>query len=186
MTQTLYGIDLFAGATKQALSARKTKEATENAQQIQELSQHALGDMRLLIYELQPQIIEEEGLVAALQERLDLVESRSGFSTSIRVVDERPLDSSIETELYAIATEALNNSLKHSKAEHVGVILEYQVNSVCLMVQDDGIGFDRSDPGATKGFGMRNLEERASRIGGNLSLDSSPGAGTKLMVEVAA
>ncbi len=186
VTQTLYGIDLFAGATQQALSAGKTKEVIGNVRQIQELSQNALGDMRLLIYELQPQIIEEEGLVTALQERLDLVESRSGLSTSIRVVDERPLDTSIEIELYSIATEALNNSLKHSKAEHVGVILEYRLDSVCLTVQDDGIGFEHKNPGVTKGFGLRNIEERAARIGGSISLDSSPGAGTTVKVEVTA
>ena len=186
VTQTLYGIDLFAGATQQALSAGKTKEVIGNVRQIQELSQNALGDMRLLIYELQPQIIEEEGLVTALQERLDLVESRSGLSTSIRVVDERQLDLSIEIELYAIATEALNNSLKHSKAEHVGVILEYRVDSVCLTVQDDGIGFEHKNPGVTKGFGLRNMEERSSRMGGNFLLDSSPGVGTNVKVEVTA
>jgi len=186
VTQTLYGIDLFSSATQQALSAGKTKEAIENTHQIQELSQSALGDMRLLIYELRPQIIEEEGLVAALQERLDLVESRSGLNTSIRVVDERPLDPSIETELYAIGTEALNNTLKHSRAEHVGVVLEYRKDSVCLIVQDDGIGYDYKNPGVTKGFGMRNMEERAFRISGSFSLDSSPEAGTTIKVEVAA
>jgi PAS domain S-box-containing protein len=186
VTQTLYGIDLFSNATTQALSAGNTKEAIENAQQIQELSQNALGDMRLLIYELRPQILEEEGLVAALRDRLDLVEARTGFNTNIRVVDERPLDTSIESELYAIANEALNNSLKHSKAKHVTVILEYTVDSVCLQVWDDGIGFDQSDPDLSKGFGLHNMEERASRIGGSFSLDSSAGAGTVVEVEVAA
>ena len=186
VTQTLYGIDLFSNATTQALSAGNTKEAIENAQQIQELSQNALGDMRLLIYELRPQILEEEGLVAALRDRLDLVEARTGFNTNIRVVDERPLDPSVEVELYAIATEALNNALKHSDAEQVSVILEYKKDSVCITIRDDGIGFDRSAPDLTKGFGLRNMEERASRMGGSFLLDSSPGAGVTVKVEVAA
>ncbi|NOR88893.1 MAG: histidine kinase, partial [Anaerolineales bacterium] len=173
-------------ATQQALSAGKTNEAIENTQQIQELSQFALGEMRLLIFELRPRILEVEGLAAALQDRLNLVEARTGFNTSIRVVGERPLDPSIESELYAIANESLNNALKHSKAEQVTVILEYTVDSVCLQVWDDGIGFDQSDPDLSKGFGLRNMEERASRMGGSFSLDSAAGAGTVVEVEVAA
>jgi PAS domain S-box-containing protein len=186
VTQTLYGIDLFSNAAERELKLSKNEPAMENVKQIKELSHAALGDMRLLIFELQPQILEEEGLASALKERLDLVEGRSGLSTSIRVVDERPIDISIEAELYAITTEALNNTLKHSRAEHVGVVLEYRKDSVCLMVQDDGIGYDYKNPGVTKGFGMRNMEERAFRISGSFSLDSSPEAGTTIKVEVAA
>ncbi len=186
VTQTLYGIDLFSNASQQALDQGKIEKASKNIRQIQDLSQNALGDMRLLIFELQPQILEEMGLAAALHERLDLVESRSGLSTNIRVVDERPLDPSVEAELYAVATEALNNTLKHSRAEQVSVILQYKKDSVCLTIRDDGIGFDRSSPDLVKGFGLRNLEERAARIGGSSSLDSSPGAGTTVKVEVTA
>lgn len=186
VTQTLYGIDLFSNAAERDLKLRKNEPAMENVKQIKELSHAALGDMRLLIFELQPQILEEEGLASALKERLDLVEARTGFSTNMRVVAERQVDPSIEAELYAIAMEALNNALKHSRAEHVGVILEYTKDSVCLTVQDDGIGYDYKNPGVTKGFGLRIMEERAARIDASLSLDSSPGAGTTVKVEVAA
>ena len=186
VTQTLYGIDLFSNATEQAMELGKTERAMENVQQIKELSQSALGDMRLLIFELQPQILEEKGLATALQERLDLVEGRSGLNTNIRVIGERPLDPSIETELYAVATEALNNTLKHSGAEHVSVVLEYEEDSVSLTISDDGNGFDRDAPDLNKGFGLLNMEERITRIRGGFSLESSPGAGTKVKVEVAA
>ena len=186
VTQTLYGIDLFSNAAERELKLGKNELAMDNVKQIKELSHDALGDMRLLIFELRPQILEEQGLAAALRDRLDLVEARTGFSTNIRVVEERPLDPSVEVELYAIATEALNNTLRHSRAEHVGVILEYTKDSVCLMVQDDGIGYEYKNPVVTKGFGLRNMEERAARMGASLSLDSSPGAGTAVKVEVAA
>ena len=186
VTQTLYGIDLFSNAAERDLKLGKNELAMDNVKQIKELSHDALGDMRLLIFELRPQILEEQGLAAALRDRLDLVEARTGFSTNIRVVEERPLDPSVEVELYAIATEALNNTLRHSRAEHVGVILEYTKDSVCIMVQDDGIGYEYKNPGVTKGFGLRNMEERAARMGASLSLDSSPGAGTAVKVEVAA
>ena len=84
-TQTLYGIDLYSNATQEALSSGKIDTALKNIRQIQDLSRSALADMRLLIFELQPPILIEKGLARALRERLDLVEARAGFNTSLRV-----------------------------------------------------------------------------------------------------
>src|SRR5512143_584829 len=101
-----------------------------------------MRDMRLLIFQLHPPVLETEGLVAALQARLAAVEDRAGLQTEFRVESERRLPIAIEAELYWIAQEALNNVLKHAAARHVTVHLLFTAATVHLEVLDDGVGFD--------------------------------------------
>jgi len=186
VTQTLYSIDLFSNATQQALSSGKIDTATEHARQVRDLSQSALADMRLLIFELQPPILEKEGLVSALRKRLELVESRAGLDTKFEVNAERPLPSSVEGDLYAIATEALNNTLKHAQAEHITINLEYNDQYTYLTISDDGCGFDSQLAEKSHGYGLRNIRERVERMDGSMTLDTSPGRGTTVSVKVSA
>ena len=185
VTQSLYSLDLFANAAQEALSKGKIETVAKNTQQVRNLSQSALTDMRLLIFELRPPVLDEVGLVGALQTRLETVEIRSGLKTKIEVKGEEKLDQSIETELYAIAMEALNNSLKHAQAENVTVILENDNQHCYLSIIDDGIGFDPQIAENAGGFGLRNMKERAAKIGGDFSLETSPDSGTSIRVEVA-
>jgi PAS domain S-box-containing protein len=184
LTQTLYSINLFSNATQQALSAGKVDEVSKHARQIQELSQDALADMRLLIFELQPPIIEETGLADAVRRRLELVESRAGFNTNIRVVSERPLPTLVESNLYAIAMEALNNTLKHAEAQQISVVINFGEKLVSIAITDDGKGFEPDSSDETRGFGLRSIEERVESINGILSIESSLGEGTTVRVEV--
>jgi signal transduction histidine kinase len=186
VTQTLYSIDLFSNATQQALSSGKIDTAKEHSSQVRGLSQSALADMRLLIFELQPPILEKEGLVSALRKRLELVESRAGSDTKFEVNAERPLPSSVESDLYAIATEALNNTLKHAQAEHITINLEYNDHYTCLTISDDGSGFDSQLAEKSHGYGLRNIRERVERMDGSMTLDTSPGSGTTVCVKVSA
>jgi signal transduction histidine kinase len=186
VTQNLYSIHLFANATQLALSAGKIDTVRENVRQIRDQGESALAEMRLLIFELQPPMLEQEGLPGALRERLDLVEARAGVNTSYRVTSERALPKTIEAELYAVATEALNNALKHSRAEQVSVALEYDSQEVRLSIADDGIGFDPEFARGSRGYGIRNMEERVERMNGRLSVETGPGAGTTVRVEVVA
>lgn len=184
VTQTLYAIEVFSNAIQRALALGKTDNIKNNINEIQELSRSALADMRLLIFELQPEILDEKGLAAALRERLNLVEARAGFSTSYRVEGERSVPPSTESELYAIAKEALNNILKHSKADNVGVILELKEFRVCMTIFDDGIGFDTSNADQIAGIGLRSMQERVANCKGAFYLKSSEGHGTTVKVEV--
>jgi PAS domain S-box-containing protein len=184
VTQTLYSIDLFSNAAQQALSAGKTDVAREHAHQVHNLSQSALADMRSLIFELRPPLLEQEGLVNALRMRLEMVESRAGIETNMVVDDEVKLSSSMENELYAIAIEALNNSLKHASAKHITVQLNSKNNHTCLIITDDGHGFDLETAERAGGFGLRNMRERVELISGSISLDTSLGKGTTVRVEV--
>ena len=186
VTQSLYSVTLYANAAVLALAAGKSDVAAGYLQELQETAQEGMRDMRLLIFQLHPPVLEAEGLVAALQARLAAVEGRVGLQTEFRIEGERRLPVAIEEELYWIAQEALNNVRKHAAAQHVTVHLHFAAASVCLEVQDDGVGFDpqvvRSE--GRGGGGLRSIAQRTARVGGKLTYESKPGEGTRVMVEV--
>ena len=142
VTQSLYSVTLYANAAALALAAGKEDVTAGYLQELQETAQEGMRDMRLLIFQLHPPVLETEGLVAALQARLAAVEGRAGLQTEFRVEGERRLPIAIERELYWIAQEALNNVRKHAAARHVTVHLHFTAATVCLEVVDDGVGFD--------------------------------------------
>lgn len=186
VTQALYSVTLYAEAARMALSAGKQDVAVENLRELQMMAREALFDIRLLIFELHPPILEGEGLAAALQIRLAAVETRAGLQTEIRVDGGRRLPLPVEEDLYRIALEGLNNVVKHAKAQRVMVHLEFDEQRVCLEISDDGIGYDLAQARASGGMGLRGMEERAQRINGRLEILSTPGKGTTLKVEVPA
>ncbi|MBN1886525.1 MAG: ATP-binding protein, partial [Thermoflexales bacterium] len=141
-------------------------------------------DMRLLIFELHPPVLEQEGLVTALRVRLAAVEARAGLQTELEVEGERRLPIGIEQELYRIAQEALNNVMKHAKARHVTIRLQFTDTTVCLQVRDDGLGFDPLTARDSGGMGLHGFEARAAKVGGRVTVDSSPEQGTTVRVEI--
>ena len=186
VTQSLYSVALYANAAALALAAGKHDIVAGYLTELQETAQEGMRDMRLLIFQLHPPVLEAEGLVAALQTRLAAVEDRAGLQTQFRVVGERRLPIAIEEDLYWIAQEALNNMRKHAAARHVTVTLHFTPESVRLDVLDDGVGFDLQAVRAEgRGSGgLRSIAERTERLGGRLTHESSPGAGTRVTVEV--
>jgi signal transduction histidine kinase len=184
VTQALYSVNLYAEAARRALTAGKKGVTLENLKKLREMTREALLEMRLLVFELHPSILEKEGLVAALQARLASVESRSGLKTEINVEGERRLPLTIEEELYRIAQEGLNNAVKHAQARSVKIDLKYSEGNVCLELCDDGKGFDPAAAGGYGGMGLRGIKERVRKMDGTLSIDSSPETGTKLRVTI--
>ncbi len=184
VTQSLYSVTLYANAAALALAAGKSDVTAGYLQELQETAQEGMRDMRLLIFQLHPPVLETEGLVAALQARLAAVEGRAGVQVEFRVEGERRLPIAIEEELFWIAQEALNNVRKHAAARHVTVHLRFTAAAVCLEVLDDGVGFDPGAVPAERRGGLRTMAERTAGIGGKLTYESKPGAGTRVMVEV--
>lgn len=184
VTQSLYSVTLYANAATLALAAGKTDATAGYLQELQETAQEGMRDMRLLIFQLHPPELETEGLAAVLQARLAAVEARAGLQTEFRVEAERRLPIAIEEELYWIAQEALNNVVKHARAQHVSVGLHFTDTSIRVEVQDDGVGFDADAVERQGGVGLRSLGERAARAGGKLTCESRPGEGTRVSVEV--
>ena len=122
--------------------------------------------------------------MAALQARLEAVEERAGLETEFKVEGEGHLPLEIEEELYRIAQEALNNALKHAQARRITVSLRQDQRTVTLEIADDGIGFDPSTALEYGGLGLDGMEERAAQLGARLTVQSRPGEGTRVTVEV--
>jgi signal transduction histidine kinase/ligand-binding sensor domain-containing protein len=184
VTQSLFGVTLYADAASRMLSSGQVDTAAENLGKLRKTAKDALGEMRLLIYELRPAILEQEGLVAALESRLEAVEGRIGLDTQFSKEGEGQLPPEIEAELYRIAQEALNNVLKHARAGSVEVALKIDPQMVTLEVTDDGVGFDIDTGRESGGLGLRGMQERVEKIGGKLTVKSTPGGGTSITVQV--
>jgi len=149
-----------------------------------EISQQALKEMRLLVYELRPLVLRREGLAGALQQRLDAVEKRAGVDARLLVDGEVELPASVEEALYRIAQEALNNALKHAGASNVTVYVRGHNGNVELEVVDDGAGFGLSAASEDGGLGLTSMRERTETIGGELKVVSAPGEGTRVRVSL--
>ncbi len=184
VTQSMYGVTLYAEAATRLLRSGNVELATEHLAQLRQTGQEALQEMRLLVFELRPPVLEEEGLVAGLQARLDAVEGRSGLATDLAADLPESLSAETEETLYRIAQEALNNCLKHAGASRIGVRLWQEGGKTMMIVSDDGAGFDPAAAEVGPGMGLRGMAERAAELGGSLRVDSEPGRGTLVGVEV--
>jgi len=202
VTQSLYSISTLAGAWRRQIDAGNLQPQKEQIGELGELAQQALREVRLLIYELRPTELEEEGLVGALYRRLETVEQRAGITIRLLISDDagRPypvasegregmvdfyrLPAPVEHGLYRIAQEALNNALKHSRATAVTLSILLGRSTLALEVKDNGRGFDTQyAPPATAGFGLSSMKERAENLGGRLVVLSSSEGGTTVRVE---
>ena len=184
VTQSLYGLAALAEAGEAQLEADDLKLALHTFKRIGQTSRQALREMRLFMHELRPSILEQNGLVAALQLRLDAVEGRA--DAQVRLVTDGPLQlpQDVENALYRIALEALNNSMRHSGASDVTVLLRHEGNKVILEVADNGCGFDPEQV-TRGGMGLDNMRLYASEIGAQLQVSSSkPAQGTTIRVAV--
>jgi signal transduction histidine kinase len=182
--QALYGVTLYAEAAKRQLDMGDGRLASEHLREIRETAEEALREMRVLIFELRPPVLQRDGLSAALQSRLEAVEGRVGLKTHFYADCDGRFSAEIEEELYRVALEALNNVLKHAHAASVRVRLSRDRSVVQLEIIDDGIGFDPALARGCGGFGLRGMEERVAHLGGTLTVSSQPGEGTRIKVEV--
>lgn len=186
VTQSLYGLVTLTEAGQLDLQHDELDRAAlhQTFDRLGETTRQALKELRLFIFELNPPVLADEGLIGALHLRLASVEGRSDLAARLLADDTIRLPLSIETELYHIANEALNNILKHAHARSITVYLSREDASIVLEVIDDGCGFDVVTAQAAGGLGLNNLHERTRRIGGSLKILSMPGTGTRVRVVV--
>ncbi len=178
--QTLYGVATFSDAAKRRLEKGDVEEGISLVDRIDEETRSALKEFRLLIYNLRPPELEKTGLIGAIKQRLISVENRTGLKYSFNVSGEIPkFRQDAEENLYLIAQEALNNTMRHAHASQVTVDIRAEKGQLTMRVTDDGCGFDLDQvkPGC---MGLSNMSERAGTLGGNLKISSTPGNGTCL------
>jgi signal transduction histidine kinase len=186
VTQALYSVTLYADAARLAFSRKQWEALERNLQEARNMAREAMYDMRLLVFELRPFMLEKEGLVSALRARLAAVEARAGLKAEVLVEGERRLPIGVEEELYRIAQEGLNNVVKHAKASVVQIHLNYGEDAVRLEMMDNGTGFDPENASRSGGVGLRGIQERVQQLGGRLEIESAPGKGSRLRVKIPA
>jgi signal transduction histidine kinase len=177
VSQSLYGVMLFARAGRDALEGDDQESLSRDLARVEENALRALKEMRLLLYQLQPLSFEQGGLAQALTHRFSQVEARLGVETELAVDPDIVLPRDTEEMLYRLASEALNNALKHADATRVSVKLTRDADSVILTIADNGRGFDPEQVTAA-GMGLANMRFRAEKAGGFLSIESAPAQGT--------
>jgi signal transduction histidine kinase len=184
MTQNLFSLALTAEAASELVHADPARAEAE-IDRIRALARDTQAQLRSLIFELRPPQLEADGLLATIGKDLEVLGRAHGLKTDLRVHGTPELESAVEVELYRIVQEALNNAFRHAQADTVEVELDARDGVVGIIVRDDGVGFD---PGARtireRRLGLTSMRERAERLGGTFRVESSPGAGTTVSVEV--
>lgn len=144
--------------------------------------------LRHLSHELHPPILDQLGLLPALEFLADGYRKRSGLEVSVQgTLKKKRLSPEVETAFYRVVQEALNNVTRHAQAHRVGVRVWREGSCVHCAVADDGIGFDQKATLAktgAKGLGIIGIQERVGTLHGTLDIRSAPGAGTALHISI--
>jgi signal transduction histidine kinase len=182
VSQALFGIVLGA-RTARAKLRQKPEEAQEALDYVLSLSEGGLHEMRALIFELRPESLENEGLVAALTRQIEMLDRRHGIQVTCSFPDEPSISLEGKEVLYRVAREAVQNIIKHANAHAVALRLSIAEKMVTLEIQDDGRGFDPSKafPGH---LGLQSMRERAEQMNGTLEILSVQQGGTLVRVAI--
>jgi len=177
VSQALYGIGLGAHTAREALESSDPEQAAASIEYVIALAEAGLAEMRALIFELRPESLETEGLVAAFTKQVAVLQTRYKLVVDAVLDDEPDLPIEMKHALYRIAQEALHNIVKHARASAVTLRLARQEKEIFLQVRDNGRGFDPTGPFPGH-FGVRSIQERVTKLGGTFTIESAPGQGT--------
>jgi signal transduction histidine kinase len=184
VSQKLFSLVLTAEAAE-TLAGRDPAAAGEQVAKLKALAQEAHEELRALIFELRPPDLERDGLCGALRKHVEVLRNRGPARITLELEDELRRDPERDAEILRIAQEALQNALRHAEASNVNVRLGADDGELRLEVEDDGSGFDPSDPELrSRRLGLTSMEERAERLHGRLEIDSTPGTGTSVRLVV--
>ncbi len=182
VSQVLYGISLGAHTAREA-QASEPEQVTPALDYVITLAEAGLAEMRALIFELRPESLEREGLVAALTKQVAILRARHKLIVEVDLCDEPGFTVDMKHALYRVAQEALHNIVKHARAGTVCLRLAQLSRETMLEVRDDGRGFDatRAFPGH---LGLHSMHERIAKFGGTLTIESSPDKGTTIRARI--
>jgi signal transduction histidine kinase len=184
VTQTIFSMRLTAEAANMLLDQNPARVGAE-LEKLQGLAKSALAEMRSLVFELRPTAVTELGLVPALRHHVMTLERQYDLTVDLQVSGEPHLSELEAQRLFRISQEALNNVVKYAQTDKACLTLRFDNGRVYLQVADQGIGFDsQALISAQDHIGFASMQERVDAMGGLLTIDSSPGRGTRVTVEV--
>ncbi|MFI1201524.1 GAF domain-containing sensor histidine kinase [Streptomyces sp. BHT-5-2] len=184
VAQKLFSLRLTAQAAT-ALVDRDPARAKDELHQVAALAAEAADELRAAVVELRPAALDEDGLVATLRSQCQVLDRAHSAHVTFTAHGVRALPSAQEEALLRVAQEALHNALRHSGAGHVEVSVTRFGQGARLRVADDGRGFDtRAVRRAGRHLGLVSMRDRAGGVGGRLTVESEPGKGTAVEMEV--
>lgn len=163
------------------LEAQEETPLTGDLERLYELVGQATGDIRRLVYDLRPLVLDQLGLVSALRQHCERFGRETGIAVRFEAEEGLPVPAAAEAALLRVAQEALLNVEKHARASRTNVRLEQGDGWLSLVVRDDGVGLGGNSQGGT---GIGSMRERAELLGGTLRIDGSPGGGTEVAIRV--
>ena len=182
--QTLSAFGLTLGALRQRISDQPI--LIDLIDKLQALSNQMSSGIYRLVHDLRPTQLDDLGLIPAIQHLTSEDQRFSGLKVNLMIEGERlRMDPFVETVLFRVVQEALNNVLRHSECKDVGVHFKFEPNQVVLRVQDKGKGFEikqQLDRGS--GWGLAGMKERTESVGGIFKVDSAPNFGTLIEVTI--
>jgi signal transduction histidine kinase len=162
-----------------------TEAAKTHLDRARLLVRSSIAEARRYVWDLRSQALTKHDLPAALAEMARRLSAESAVQAQVEVSGAfRPLPPAIENNLLRIGQEAVNNAVRHADAQRILVKLNFAARHVQLSVRDNGRGFEPQTTNGAVHFGLTGMRERAGQMGGQLSIHSSPGAGTEIVVDV--
>ena len=175
------GLIQSLAAVKLHLTPAKERLGEEAHRAMTEMLDETIGQTRTLAYSIRPPLLDDLGLVPSLQRLAKTVSDEAKIEVDVvSDLDER-LELSVESLLFYVAQEALQNVVRHARAERVEVTVSRSGRAARLSIRDDGVGFVAEEP---RGLGLRGIQERLDVSGGRMSMETAPGRGTVMTVEV--
>ena len=184
MTQTLFSLRL-AVETAAALVTADPAGAAAELDAARGLVDATFAELRALVFELRPPALDADGLVTTVRKHLEVAGRAHGLRIEVTAAGDDRLPPHTERELFRIVQEAVTNVLRHARASTLQVALAFEPGRVTVSVRDDGRGFDPAARAIrSRRLGLTSMRERARALGGSLSVESAPGKGTTVRVEV--
>ena len=185
LAQSFAAIVLQTEIAEERLSGHDGAELRSNLTKARELARLGLAEARRSALTLRPSHALQGGLVQAVKQlsQRASIEDFLACETKIEGASRR-LDPLVEHEFFRVAQEALNNALRHAKANRITIGLHFQPEEVTMMIEDNGIGFPPAGEGRPEGFGLFTMHERAEKMGGTFVISGEAGHGTRVVVKV--
>ncbi|MFB9277066.1 sensor histidine kinase [Cohnella cellulosilytica] len=182
VSQQLFAISMTATAVGRTMD-HDFERARRQVELIEEMASAAQSEMRALLLHLRPVHLEGKRLAQAIPELVEEMMAKVPVDIAIDIEQDLPLNKGVENHLFRIVQEALSNTLRHSKATKMDIVLQRRGEAVRLGIRDNGIGFD-TQVKKQASYGMTNMEERVNELGGSLNVASAPGKGTRIEIRV--
>ena len=180
INQSLFSAGLIAEVLPR-LWERDQEEARRSLEDLRRLTRGAMAEMRALLAELRPSTLTDAELGDLLRLLGNSFTGRTNVPARVTVVGQGVLPANVQVAIYRICQEALNNILKHAKANQVEISLQHEENAIELRIRDNGHGFDPEQTPSGH-YGLSIMRERAEGVGAQLSIVSRPGRGTELII----